>query len=994
LQKKPVNKPVRPVGNGPMAAMAVAGAVMILILAYVLQYSWGMGDVQKEEPAVASIAPVGAVRVTEVMSSNKSAWADEKGKFPDWVELQNTSDAPIDLMGWSLVDDMDKLIRFTFPQMTLAPGECVLVYCDDDLKNTAGYPFHAPFKLSAQGDQVLVFDAAGNVMESLVVPALPANQAYRLTEQGQWEISAQYTPGRPNSEQPVVSAAVANSPVRINELMADNATYAGRDGVYDDWIELYNSGSADTDLSGYYLSDDSAKPLKWRIPSAVIPAGGYLVVYASGRDDTDLDANFKLNPEGESLLLSDAEGRLIDRVDFGLIKTDQSYSREADSWTDQLAPTPGLPNTRQSAALLDGQMASANTVRLFINEAMASARQENSAKAASDWAEIYNQGTATIDLSGYGLSDDPSRPRKWQFPAGSKLAGGEYLRVLLNGLDRHDLSKNAFATSFKLSLNGAETLVLAAPDGTILDRMPMMRQLAGISYGRISGRDGFFYLDSATPGALNSQTPFDGRSESVQFSQPGGWFSGGDVVVSLSAPAGATIRYTTDCSEPGESSPEYDGPLTFNQTTILRARAFEPGLLPSPIETQSYLFGPGHTLDVVSLVADPAALFDEEKGMLVMGPKKLKYPYKEANFWQAWERTAHVEYFTTGGETLLSQGAGLALQGQYSRMQDQKAFKITARNVYGGNRFSAKLFPNRDYTQYKSFILRSSGQDTNKTRYRDALLTSLAAPTSVMYQDSVPVVVYLNGQFWGHYNMRERVHKYAIAQWEGWENPDAIDIVKANSSTMQGSNKSFESLLSWIKQNGIQTDENLAYVEARIDLDNYLEYIALQTFIGNTDLLNVKRYRSDEGDGRWRWIIFDTDWAFYTDTDSFGRWLKPGGMGSGNKTDNSLFIALMKNASVRDRYLTLLGNLMADEWTSEKILAKSQWWQDALAPEMPAQAEKWGGNQKGWLNEIKRFNAYASERPKKLLNYIRKSTGYDAQQMRAYFGRAMDQISD
>jgi hypothetical protein len=175
-------------------------------------------------------------------------------------------------------------------------------------------------------------------------------------------------------------------------------------------------------------------------------------------------------------------------------------------------------------------------------------------------------------------------------------------------------------------------------------------------------------------------------------------------------------------------------------------------------------------------------------------------------------------------------------------------------------------------------VLRTSGQDYNKTRYRDALLPSLAAATSVMYQDAQPVAVYLNGQYWGHYNMRERLHKHSIAQRMGWKDPDKIDIVKANDTVVQGSNKTFEQLLAYVKKHGVKTDEDLAYVESKIDLQNYLEYIALETFTGNTDLLNVRRYRSREGDGRWRWIFFDTDWAFYTDTDSFGRWLKPGGM--------------------------------------------------------------------------------------------------------------------
>ena len=441
---------------------------------------------------------------------------------------------------------------------------------------------------------------------------------------------------------------------------------------------------------------------------------------------------------------------------------------------------------------------------------------------------------------------------------GRRFRRAGYLKVLLNGLNKADLSKNAFAANFKLSLSKQETLVLAKPDGTILDRMPMLSQYGGVSYGRISGKDGFFYLGSQTPGAVNDQTAYVGRVPKVTFGTPGGWITSGTVSLTLSAPEGTTIRYTLDCTEPTESSEAYQEPIEISSNTIVRARAFQEGLLPSLVETQSYLFGEKHTLNVISLVADPTGLFDPAKGLLEMGPKKLKYPYKGANFWQDWERAANLEYFSADGKTILSQGVGLQLQGQYSRMQDQKAFKISARNAYGLNRFHAALFPNRDFTVYKSFILRTSGQDYNKTRFRDALLTSLAAATSVM----------LPGRPAGG-GVPERPvlgplqHARAVAQV--FHRPaHGLDQAGRNRHRQgqrlggQGSDKTFQQMMDYVDKHGVETDEDLSYVESRIDLQNYLEYIALETFVGNTDLLNIRRYRSDEGDGRWRWIIFDT----------------------------------------------------------------------------------------------------------------------------------------
>lgn len=196
------------------------------------------------------------------------------------------------------------------------------------------------------------------------------------------------------------------------------------------------------------------------------------------------------------------------------------------------------------------------------------------------------------------------------------------------------------------------------------------------------------------------------------------------MTVSLSAPQGVTIRYTLDASEPDENSPVYQQPIQISQTTILRAKGYQEDKLPSLTYTASYLYGQRHTLPVISLVTDPDYLYDEKIGIYSMGEKELKYPYRGANFFKEWERAGNVEYFDVNGNTVLSQGAGWP-SGQYSRMKEQKAFKLTARNAYGENRFNAQLFPNRDYDSYRSFILRASGQDSEYTRMRDAVLTSL-----------------------------------------------------------------------------------------------------------------------------------------------------------------------------------------------------------------------------------------------------------------------------
>lgn len=943
------------------------------------------------------------LQITEVMSKNTSALEAGRGDYPDWIEITNVSGAPLDVAGYTVSDGEDRLLPFTFPHTTLQPGEIVLIFASGDLKTVAGYEYHAPFRLSAKGETVMIKNAGGDVVDKVDVPALEPNQSYaKDPATGNWTATLRYTPGLANTQANhqmfAQSRGSASGALVLSEVMPNNVSYARLpDGNAYDYIEIENRGDSDVNLSGYSLSDDENRPGKWVFPDTVLAAGARVLVYASGLAggaQGELHAGFGLSSKGESAALSDPSGRVIDKITFGATDADRALSRKpgTDEWTGDLPPTPGQPNTFEGAAVIERALRAQNSLGVLINEAMASGRKPNTRKAVEDWAELYNPTGVAVDLSGCGLSDDPSQPRKWQFPKGATIPAGGYLGVVLNGADKANVEKSNYQTNFKLSFTRGETLTLCTPEGAIVDRMPVLGQRAAVSFGRMAGADGFYYLAEPTKGAENTGASYTAVAGDVTFSTPGG-FKDGPVTVALSADPGLSIRYTLDASEPSEASPLYDQPLGVSENTVVRARAYAPGMLPSLTATATYLFGEKHTLPVMSVVTDPSYLYDEQIGIYTIGANKnLKYPYKGANFWKDWERAGNIEYFSVNGTTVLSQGAGIALQGQYSRMEDQKAFKITARNAYGASRFDAALFPNRKYESYRSFLLRASGQDYNKTRMRDAVLTTLADQTPVMFQDAVPVIVYLNGEYWGHYNMRERIHKYSIAQWEGWQDVDKISIVKANDNVLQGRNEDYATFLKWLKKNGCKTEENLARVAQTVDIDNYLDYVAVEMYIGNTDLLNVKRYRSDEGDGKWRWVLFDTDWAFYTDTDSYRRWLDPAGAGSGKKTDNTLFVQLMKNPDIKRKFLARFGELMHKSWRSDLVLAKIDAFYAVLEPEMQRHFRKWGGSVKTWTARVKTFRDYARERPKKMLTYIKKELGISTEEMRTYFGDIMNDL--
>ena len=928
-----------------------------------------------DEGASASASPL---RISEVMASNASAHRDAGGAFCDWVELVNTGAQSENVGGFRLVDGENVLAPLTLPDIALGPGEHLLIYCDGAEQNAAGGEVHAPFRIDADGAALALYDADGALADAVDVPALTANEVYRRDEAtGTWQVSGEYTPGLANTREMHLSleAEESDSPLVLTEASSANRTYApDADGACHDYVEIHNPSAQAIDLTGYRLTDDEADPGKWAFPQgATIPAGGYLLVYASGGAAGELHASFKLDSAGETLLLTDPEGYAVCRLPLPALQSDQAYSLGEDgAYTAALAPTPGLPNDSIEPRL---QMARANAGGVYISELMASSDEH-----PHDWLEVYNASSQAADISGWGLSDDAASPRKWRFPQGTVIQPGDYLTLYLSGTDGVDASGILHA-SFRLSADGGYGLTLSDASGAPLDRVFVPEQYTGISYARMADGN-FLYTAEDTPDRVNAQTGYQGRTQAPAFSIPGGpQAEGSTLQVELTAAPGARIFYTLDCSAPDETDAPYAGPIAVTDTTVVRAVAYQEGYLPSYSSSQSYLYDAEHTLRVVSMVADPEDIFGSE-GFHTLYERDL-------------ERPGHIEVYTENGAQMLSENCALRLHGQGSRKYQQKGFKVIARREYGTNRFRAPLFSGRDYTEYQSFLLRASSEDGRLTRMRDSILTALARGTDVLYQETELCVLYINGEYWGHYNMRERICAAMICQYEGWEGQeDEIDIVKGNDQVLRGSNASFAAMLDYLRQNGVPDDETLARVGEEIDLDSFIAYQALQIFVGNADTLNVKRYRNRNADGKWHWAIFDLDWGFYVDTNSIRRWLDPQGMGTSLATDNTLFIALMGNPTFYDRFLTYMGDMLSTQWTSLRIVEMIRERYLALTPELPRHQARWGQSRENFEERVAELVEYAKTRPRKLVGYFRDTLGLTGEEMEHYFGAAMRRIEE
>ena len=955
--------------------------------------------------------------ISEVMSANSSAVPDENGEYSDWMEVWNKTDHPINLKGVGLSDRADRVL-FLFPDVALKPDGRLVVFASNTNSADPNGTLHADFKLSAAGETVYLFDPGAYVIDKIALPIMNSNESYALADEGTYQLTREYSPGYENTEEGYLkyrnTSAVPEGAIRINEIMAGPRTgIYDEDGELSDWLELYNNSDKPAPLAGIALSDKENDPLKWRFPAdAQIPAHGYYLVFCSGKDrllsaDQISHTNFRISAERESVILSDSSGRLIDKVMIDNLPMDASLGRDENGeWKVFQSATPGMPNNDAGAAQAEKNMLAANTAGVYISEVM------SSNDGGNDWVELYSASTQSLYLEGYGLSDSLSRPRKWQFPAGASISPGEYKIVYLDGSNSQ---ADGYHTNFKLHRAGGEVMCFSDPEGRVLDKINLPLIPTNISYGRTSGLNGFFYYDAPTMGSVNG-TGFLGFADTPSFSIKGGLYKGA-VSVSITVPDGTTVHYTTDGSIPTQQHPVYDGsPITINITAPLRARAFKDELQPSEIITQTYFIHVYHTLPVVSLVADPNELWNETDGMFAIGgelnKKKLPFILAESGDKPIYQtegripRPGFVEYYAQDGAQVLSQGIEFGLFGQFSIDMPQKSFKVRAKASQGAPYFEASLFDDRPYTEYKSFVLRNGGNDGVWTRINDDFQSRLLDKlgTTVIHQATSPVVVYLNGQYWGHYNMRERVDRYFVAQHEGLplDQADNMDILEADGKVFFGSDKEYIDLIKKAKTlSPGKNPEDLKYITDRIDVDNYFDYQALEWFIGNTDPGNIRYYKLKGEGQKWRWIFFDADYGLYSyGIDSPTSFLDPKGAGKFN-FDNTLIRKLLENEEMKVKFLRRLGeifqlfttqlmtdtfNELAKEIEQEMPLHLARWAElndKAINMDSPLTAE---GAMRYWQTRLNRSRNIFKIRPNYLYGFVQDYFNLSDAAMMEYFG--------
>lgn len=616
---------------------------------------------------------------------------------------------------------------------------------------------------------------------------------------------------------------------------------------------------------------------------------------------------------------------------------------------------------------------------LLINELMASNSEYifDESGDDDDWFEIYNYGDDPVRLNTLYFTDDPAEPLKWRFdpPVEMVIEPGEH-QVFWADEEPEEGFKHA---PFKLSAEG-EYLAIFSESGTMIDQCYFGAQTTNISYGRYPDAGlTWNYFSDPTPGAPNSTSGSSSVLPAPTSNLQGGFYTETVMLALYTSVSGARIFYTTDCTEADSSAIHYLAPAEISSNTIIRARVVKEGALDSPELCISILMDQEDFKNpVVSLIAEPEALFGSG-GIISASVNTVEVP-------------AHMDYIEEG-QTLYRGGAGIQLHAP--RQAKPHSLRLLSRARYGNSWFDYPFFNEEGPDKFKRLILRNSGNDNvNKaitnTHFRDALIHTMGKQSNrrPMISESKPVNVYLNGNYHGLLNLREREDRYYIESHTGiTDNYDFIELefgYYANLHIIEGSYDAFRELLSFVDTTGnltLEADYNI--VKEMVDLDNFTDYWITEVFVGNYDWLsnNIKFWKPENG--KWQWMFWDTDHGLGLVYSNYGKpewntlnWsLTFSDRAWSNGYNNILIRNLLKNESYKKFFIQRFTQLLNTSFNSGNTLLLLDSMKMLYREDMMVHARQWGRSMTDWENAIQSVSNYLQLRPGLVLGHIQDFFG-------------------
>jgi hypothetical protein len=609
----------------------------------------------------------------------------------------------------------------------------------------------------------------------------------------------------------------------------------------------------------------------------------------------------------------------------------------------------------------------------------------------SDWIEIYNRSSLPVNLRGWSLTDDPDQSDKWAFPDVT-LGGHEYLVVYASGKDRKTVeSDSRLHTNFRLS-EGSEFLALYSPTSRrFIDAIELQypEQHPDVSYGRLGEGLSYAYFVTPTPGGLNDQSSARESSvSSVDFSVERGYYDAPFALELGTTTPGASIRYTTDGSQPTETyGTLYTGPISIDAATAVRAIAFKAGLLPSYVDTHTYIFldsilaqpanPPGfpstwgihkngepviadYEMDpeVVNSPSDRDLIRDAFKSIptlsLVTDVQDLDIYANPGERGEAWERPVSAELIYPDDEQPGFQiNAGLRIQGGVGRTTiiPKHSFRLLFKGKYGTAKLEYPLFPGSPVTSFDTLTLRGGMNRSyagklgeprlhlNLTTYtRDEWLRSSQIAMSGIGSHGTFVHLYLNGLYWGLYNVVERPDASFLSSYLGGDKEDWY--VVNHSGPVSGSGERFETMYRLAGAGGLEDPEKYAEIRQYIDTTQFIDYVILNFYSGNENWGLTNRYAGIRNpDGTAKYLAWDGELIWID-----GAWLYSSPPGAPITRTEELIRVLMENPDFKMEFADRMYKHLFNDGALTDANSQARWIKinDPINLAIIGESARWG----------------------------------------------------
>jgi hypothetical protein len=629
--------------------------------------------------------------------------------------------------------------------------------------------------------------------------------------------------------------------------------------------------------------------------------------------------------------------------------------------------------------------------QLVINEIMQSnidCIMDDLNEFPDSWVELYNSGDTPVNLADYKIGSKKSASKAWQLP-NKTVNAHDYVVIYC------DKEENGLHTSFRLESDDAGSVYLFKGDETVGKEDYVAMPAPNIAYGRkTDGGDEWGYQATPTPGASNCGTIYTDVLGSPVFSAEGKVYTTNKnirltISVPEDAPEGTVIRYTTDGSEPTATSTLYSSAIMINSNRVIRAKLFCDGYL-SPISTtQSYIFlGRDFTLPVISIVTDDRYLNDAAIGIIANNPNKENK--------HDWRRPINFEYFDNAGtESALNQLCETRVAGGQSREHALKTLVVYANKRFGTKRLEYEFFPEQKpgITEFKSLMLRNAGNDFGGLYMRDAIIQRVMGQNADLdWQAWQPTVIFINGEYKGMLNIRERSNddnifsNYKNNKGKGLEDIDMVEISQENSQMVEelktGTWDNYNAFKAFFHESG----HSMAEYASLMDCNEFINIMAMNLYYGNLDFPgnNLVVWRPIADDGKWRWIAKDTDFGLglYGRSSNYNtiEWINNPNYDSGNAWANTseatmLFRNLMADPDFSrefiDRCAIYMGDFLNESGTREIWDPMADLVKPELIQHRNLYSWSWWGSEQDIQNEINNARNWLSQRTNNFYTHLK-----------------------